>query len=73
MNEYNEKRLEDAIEEYLISELGGYTKSDDSSFNSELGLDTKKYLLLLRHHNLLNGVNLKINLKIIQKDTLFKN
>ncbi len=39
MNEYNEKRLEDAIEEFFISDKGGYSKKADQTFNSETGLD----------------------------------
>ena len=39
MNDFTEKRLEDAIEEFLISDKGGYTKRTDANFNPELGLD----------------------------------
>lgn len=40
MSEFNERRFEDAIEEYLISKKGGYIKLTDENFDSELGLDT---------------------------------
>ncbi len=42
MNEFNEKRLEDAIEEYLISDKGGYKKLTGENFDSELGLDANQ-------------------------------
>lgn len=48
MNDYNEKRLEETIEEFLISVNGGYTKSTDSNFNAELGLDTEKLLNFIK-------------------------
>jgi len=42
MNEFNEKRLEDAIEEFLISDKGGYTKRTDVAYVPELGLDEEQ-------------------------------
>lgn len=42
-----EKRFEQDIEEYLITE-GGYTKGSPSSFDRKLGLDTKTFISFIK-------------------------
>ncbi len=43
-----EKRLEQDIEEYLIT-LGGYTKGDHSAFNREKGLDEATFVSFIKN------------------------
>lgn len=40
--------MEDAIENYLISDTGGYKKHDDSNYNPELGLDLQKLFVFIK-------------------------
>jgi len=49
MNEFNEKRLEDAIEEFLISDKGGYKKRTDKTFNPDLGLDENQLFTFIEN------------------------
>jgi len=45
--DHKEKKLEEAIEHYLITE-GGYIKGESSSFNRELALDTDTLLTFIK-------------------------
>ena len=42
-----EKRFEQDIEEYLITE-GGYTKGNSQSFDRKLGLDTDTFISFIK-------------------------
>lgn len=46
--EENERRFEQDIETYLLSQDGGYIKGNPQDFDRECALNKKIYLLLLR-------------------------
>lgn len=63
MNEFNEKRLEDAIEEYLVSENGGYTKRTDKTFSPEVGLDEDQLFTFIKDSQSFEWNKFKAKLK----------
>ena len=45
--DHREKKLEEAIEYFLIA-VGGYVRGDANSFNKELALDTQTLLSFIK-------------------------